>query len=40
MVYLNNIKLTDTGEFAQKCARLFSIYHDYIQNNTGRQIDY
>ena len=29
---------TDTGKFAQKCARLFSIDPFYIQNNKDRQI--
>ena len=32
--------LTETGEFAQKFARLFSIFDYYIQNNKGRQKDY
>ena len=27
------LNITDTGEFAQKCARLISINHHYIQNN-------
>ena len=32
--------MSETDEFAQKCARLFLIYDYYTTNNKGRQKDY